>query len=120
MTEPRPGIYQHYKGPLYRVGNLAHDANYPDRTVVMYIAIDQDGAHSGYPDAVRSVDDFLAEVCVEKDCEFYGTRHWETCAYAGNGCTDCEAEGHLLKRFRFIAEDRNQEVMNIILSRKMT
>lgn len=92
MIELRPGIYQHYKGPLYRVGNLAHDANYEGRVVVNYIAIEQDGAHSGYPDAVRTLEDFTSIVMI--------------------------GDNQFVPRFRFIAPDRNEEVMEIIRLRE--
>lgn len=56
------GIYRHYKGPLYRVQGIAHDANYEGRNVVIYIALQLDQAKTGYRDAVRTVEDFMASV----------------------------------------------------------
>lgn len=61
-TGLRMGIYRHYKGPLYRVQGIAHDANNEGRNVVIYIALQLDGAHTGYRDAVRTVEDFQAWV----------------------------------------------------------
>ncbi len=56
------GIYKHYKGPLYQVLGLAHDANYPDRTCVIYIGLELDGAHLGPRLAVRTLEDFRSVV----------------------------------------------------------
>lgn len=81
MDEIRMGIYQHYKGPLYQVIGLAHDANagelydfreantpetetepLGERTVVVYFGLQLDGAHLGPRLAVRTVEDFTAWV----------------------------------------------------------
>lgn len=82
MTELRMGIYRHYKGPLYQVIGLAHDANADtltvandahhwdednyrsiplgERTVVVYFPLQLDGAHLGPRMAVRTLEDFTA------------------------------------------------------------
>jgi hypothetical protein len=75
----RMGIYRHYKGPLYQVLGLAHDANadafcngieeemFPDgRTVVVYIGLQLDAAHLGPRLAVRTLEDFTAWVDVQE------------------------------------------------------
>ncbi|MGH8868680.1 MAG: DUF1653 domain-containing protein [Actinomycetes bacterium] len=54
-----PGIYTHYKGSRYRVLGLVHDANEQGRAAVLYVPL---YAVDGPLHAVRSVDDFLAEV----------------------------------------------------------
>jgi len=54
------GIYRHYKGPLYQVIGLAHDANDEDRTCVVYIGLELDGAHLGPRLCVRTFRDFIA------------------------------------------------------------
>jgi hypothetical protein len=79
------GIYRHYKGPIYLVLGLAHDANAErlyvptsrtsemadggfrfdfeqvgEREVVVYVALQQDGAKSGPALAVRTREDFEA------------------------------------------------------------
>lgn len=71
------GIYRHYKGPLYLVLGLAHDANAEtlwtldargelecrgERTVVVYVPLQLDGAHTGPRMAVRTLEDFIADV----------------------------------------------------------
>lgn len=84
------GIYRHYKGPLYQVLGLAHDANADtlfnsqavteawreghhdqidqipralgQRWVVVYLPLQLDEAHLGPRMAVRSLDDFVARV----------------------------------------------------------
>lgn len=38
MPDLHAGTYRHYKGDLYQVIGLGHDANAPDRTVVVYMA----------------------------------------------------------------------------------
>lgn len=88
--ELRMGIYRHYKGTLYQVLGIAHDANaeeysdtvkqvrsrfmaahmshlMPDavsesRTVVVYMPLQLDGAHLGPRMAVRTLDDFVMHV----------------------------------------------------------
>lgn len=92
MNELKAGIYQHYKGPQYLVLGLAHDANddnlyeyvqVPEaggqmissltgREVVVYIGLQTDAAHIGARLAVRTLEDFFAEVCGNKDCMCYG------------------------------------------------
>jgi hypothetical protein len=95
MTEDLPdlaaGIYRHYKGPLYQVFGYAHDANADvlhhedsfvqagyateplgERFVVVYMALQLDGAHTGPRTAVRTASDFLADVCGEPTCPDYG------------------------------------------------
>lgn len=52
----RLGIYRHYKGPLYQVLGLAHDANYEGRVAVVYIGLQLDAAHLGPRLAVRNLD----------------------------------------------------------------
>lgn len=90
MSEVNPnvalpaGVYQHWKGPLYLVLGLAHDANAdelyrydynPDsngrsltplgeREVVVYVGLQLDAAHEGARLAVRTLQDFFAHVCV--------------------------------------------------------
>jgi hypothetical protein len=56
------GIYRHYKGPYYQVYGYAHDANDENRAVVVYQALELNGAHRGPRMAVRTVEDFLAYV----------------------------------------------------------
>lgn len=76
VSQYRAGVYRHYKGPLYEARELAHDANsdtlfdaqeepqFPDgRIVVVYQALQLDGAHEGPRTAVRTLEDFLAIVC---------------------------------------------------------
>lgn len=60
MSELQMGVYRHYKGPLYQVLGLAHDANDETRTCVVYIALQLNGAHEGPRLAVRTLEDFAA------------------------------------------------------------
>jgi hypothetical protein len=50
------GVYQHHKGPLYLVLGYGHDANYPDRDVVVYVGLQLDEAKTGPRLAVRTPD----------------------------------------------------------------
>lgn len=52
----RMGIYQHYKGPLYLVQGLAHDANNEDRICVVYIELELVKDHDGPRMAIRNLD----------------------------------------------------------------
>lgn len=65
-AEVRMGIYRHYKGHLYQVLGLAHDANHGDRTVVVYMPLELEGAHLGPRMAVRTIEDFGAKVHVSE------------------------------------------------------
>jgi len=57
------GVYRHYKAErYYLVLGLGHDANDPERTVVVYVPLYVDPAQTGPRLAVRSVDDFTAWV----------------------------------------------------------
>jgi hypothetical protein len=89
------GIYRHYKGPLYQVLGIAHDANADtlfdsddagvgtvgnhdvhyrrtrgramgERTVVVYIPLQLDGAHLGPRMAVRTLEDFEGDAEVDE------------------------------------------------------
>lgn len=89
------GIYRHYKGPLYLVLGLAHDANagelydewtakdalagvpsgsepLGEREVVVYVGLQLDAAHEGARLAVRTLKDFFTKVCVNITHEHYG------------------------------------------------
>lgn len=96
------GIYRHYKGPLYLVLGLAHDANAEsfwvggtpfrvdlpggpgvqtdfeplvEREVVVYVGLQLDEAHEGARLAVRTLQDFFACVCPDSTCDRYGQNH---------------------------------------------
>lgn len=92
METLKAGVYRHYKGPLYLVLGLAHDANagdlystrswvarsserYPlgEREVVVYVGLQTDEAHPGARLAVRTVDDFFAWVHDESSPRPYGS-----------------------------------------------
>jgi hypothetical protein len=106
MAEIRMGIYRHYKGPLYQVIGLAHDANAEDlcagleyghkepigeRTVVVYMPLQLDGAHLGPRMAVRTLEDFQAilhtddgSTCPEGHCtKFAGGNFVNRFTYVG-------------------------------------
>lgn len=104
------GIYRHYKGPLYLVLGLAHDANaddlfwfdddaqdfdrFTDREVVVYVGLQLDEAHTGARLAVRTLQDFVARVCHVKNCGGYG-RECHPESY-------CEHSGHTGARFSYV------------------
>lgn len=108
------GIYQHYKGHLYLVLGLGHDANADDlavgapnypgywkqieggREVVVYVPLQLDDAHAGARLAVRTAEDFSKPVCWEASCPGYGD-------------SKC---GHLRSpRFQFLGDRYDPEVM---------
>jgi hypothetical protein len=89
--ELKMGIYEHYKGPLYLVLGIGHDANAGElyahrndvarsssrapsgeRIVVIYIGLQLGGAHLGPRLAVRTLEDFLASVCIQPEHRHYG------------------------------------------------
>lgn len=78
MRDVKAGVYRHYKGPLYQVFGLGHDANadefaelaqaripetdiepmFPDgRDVIVYIGLQLDEAHTGPRLAIRTARD---------------------------------------------------------------
>jgi hypothetical protein len=100
------GIWRHYKGELYQVIGLAHDANHDDRTVVVYMPLQLNAAHLGPRMAVRTIEDFAAIVHVNRIRD-----NWSTCSgpstcpetHFNSGVMD---QGHYLeihrKRFDFL------------------
>lgn len=112
------GVYRHYKGNLYQVLGYGHDANadtlvelaiHPDtqlpgyrafaeneRLVVVYIGLQLDDAHTGPRLAVRTADDFRAEVCGDPECMHYGLHTV--------GDAVC-LERHSVPRFRYLGPD---------------
>lgn len=62
MIPVESGIYRHYKGALYQVLGMAHDANDEERIVVVYIGLQLDAAHEGPRLAVRTLEDFQAQL----------------------------------------------------------
>ena len=65
-TEVQAGVWQHWKHPQrprqYLVLGLAHDAEDPDREVVVYVPLYVEPSQTGPRLAVRSVEDFTAFV----------------------------------------------------------
>lgn len=108
------GVYRHYKGPLYLVLGYGHDANAEDlwvtnepgaweqysrlgeRTVVVYVGLQLDGAHTGARLAVRTAEDFLAPVCVRELCDNYGK------ALTDGFPRFCLNDGHGWPRFSYV------------------
>lgn len=62
LPDLQAGVYRHYKGHHYLVLGYGHDANDADREVVVYVGLELDGAKQGPRLAVRTADDFLADV----------------------------------------------------------
>lgn len=104
MRDLPAGVYRHYKGPLYLVLGYAHDANADvlglattpgssyftpfggERTVVVYVGLELDGAHRGARLAVRTVDDFFAVVCAgDSTCLNYGRE----VSFRADSCVHC-------------------------------
>ena len=87
MNDLLTGVYRHYKGPLYLVLGYGHDADadkwfdaheerwFPDgeRTVVIYVGLQLDDAHTGARLAVRTAEWFFEGVCPLPECPRYGT-----------------------------------------------
>lgn len=122
MADLLAGVYRHYKGPLYLVLGLAHDANADvlfhadevefakrdwqsgtmhqeaplgERTVVVYVGLQLDDAKPGARLAVRSYDDFFTFVCWNRECASYGEEG--TQAQYCSACTRFKYE-----RFRYV------------------
>lgn len=111
MDELKAGVYRHYKGPLYLVLGLAHDANsgeesvwsdragdyvakeVPVREVIVYIGLQTDSAHTGARLAVRTVEDFFAWVHPD------GTR----CDHQTPGVWCDNASGEVRQRFEYVS-----------------
>lgn len=103
----KSGIYRHYKGPLYNVEKLGHDANEEGRTVVIYTPLQAEPGHmSGPATAVREIKDFLQIVCADDECPHYGQSTFiamESCETGG-----CECDTHSKKRFEFLGAEREE------------
>ena len=88
------GIYRHYKGSLYQVLGLTHDANDYGRTCVLYISLELSRAHLGPRLIVRSVDDFIEQVCDQRgDC--IANDH----LYHTPECLECKEHLRTVKHF---------------------
>lgn len=95
MTDyPQMGYHRHYKGQLYLVQGIADDSNADmllevqptddprffrssggvlgTREVVVCVGLQFDGAKPGHRMKVRTVKDFMAIVCQNKECGDYG------------------------------------------------
>jgi hypothetical protein len=59
MNKFQCGIYKHFRGHLYQVFGVAHDANNEYRICVVYIGLEIDGASLGPRLAVRTMHNFL-------------------------------------------------------------
>ena len=59
LPELPAGVWRHWKGQEYLVLGLGHDADVPDRTVVVYVPL---YAVPGPRLAVRTVEGFLEDV----------------------------------------------------------
>ncbi len=53
------GVYRHWKGQHYLLLGLAHDADIPERTVVVYVGLYTDPAKPGPRLSVRTREDFF-------------------------------------------------------------
>jgi hypothetical protein len=115
MDDVKAGVYRHYKGPLYLLLGIAHDANadtlatvyspsgdgrdltyhyLTERIVVVYIGLQLDDAHTGPRLAVRTYDDFFALVTSE------GDRCPHALDRSSTWCSTCDRRLH--PRFTYI------------------
>lgn len=129
-NELKAGIYRHYKGPLYLVLGIAHDANAEDlvhvsdislrneeynelgeRTVVVYVPLQLDGAHRGPRMAVRTLADFVEPVCpfnrAIEDGNGYAVIGHEWCGQPD--CTKHPAWAQV-SRFTYLGSELTQEM----------
>jgi hypothetical protein len=102
----RMGIYRHYKGPLYQVLGLAHDAGYEGRVCAVYIGLQLDGAHPGPRMGVRDLGDFWDRICFRGAC--IAEEH------ANTGCEDCVE--HVAKfphanRYKYLGPELTAEML---------
>lgn len=120
MNSMRMGIWKHYKGPLYQVLGLAHDANHDDRTVVVYMPLQLNGAHLGPRMAVRTIEDFEAVVHVSRAGD-----NWPVCPGLGHcgliknedGSVDMDHYDRLHRpRFVFLGPVLTSEMMEPVLT----
>ncbi len=58
----RAGVYRHWKGALYLLLGLAHDADVEGRTVVVYVGLYTDPAKPGPRLSVRTRAEFFGAV----------------------------------------------------------
>lgn len=115
----RMGIYRHYKGPLYQVLGLGHDADNGDRTVVVYIALQLDGAHLGPRIAVRTIEGFEDVVHVAQARD-----NWPVCPGLGKCSLIKNNEGNIdldhyerlhRNRFVFLGPELTSDMLEPVL-----
>lgn len=115
----KAGIYRHYKGHLYLVQGVAHDANAEDlahkvdgpgngwlwapmeeREVVVYVGLTLDGANLGPRMAVRTRSDFEAVLC-------------EACYEPADRCIAAarHRDAGMVKRFTYLGEHLTAEML---------
>ncbi len=82
LPDLRAGVYRHYKGHLYQPLGYGHDANLPDRDVVVYVGLELDAAHKGPRLAVRTVN---RDVYADHDA-------WDDLMCLSHGCPMAECE----------------------------
>lgn len=112
------GVYKHYKGPLYLLLGVAHDANadtlsvvgdagWPESTplgereVVVYVPLTLDSAHFGPRMAVRT----------RADWESYVHDDGSTCEHARDRTWCPETRTWLTPRFAYLGEHYTPEMI---------
>lgn len=100
------GIYRHYKGPLYQVLGLAHDANDDKRLAVIYIGLQLDAAHLGPRLSVRTFRDFIGTVCNNINCAAYGQFVLPELVHNKGTCTSS------IKRFTYLGSELTAEMLS--------
>lgn len=118
MSTPLPaGLYSHYKGGLYLLLGVGHDANADDlftwdhegiplgeREVVVYVSLD--GGKPGSPLSVRTRSDFEATVCGRDGCPEFGTTAWSDGEPRTKGEDAICGSHHQRPRFLWFGESR--------------
>lgn len=86
LPDLRAGVYRHWKGQPYQVLGYAHDANYENRDIVVYMGLELNQAHLGPRLAVRTVN---------RDV-YPGHDAWEDLMCLSHGCPmdECEDGSH--------------------------
>jgi hypothetical protein len=119
MDEVKMGIYRHWNGPLYQVLGIAHDANADalydydavvsaemngggealgQRTVVVYMPLQLDGAHPEARMCVRTLEDFLGVV--------HGDGSY---CFGDKRCQN--APPNVISRFTYLGQELTKEMM---------
>lgn len=134
----KAGLWRHYKGPLYLLLGVAHDANAEDlcardavdltcgdaptldeREVVVYVPLMLDGAHLGPRMAVRTRSDWERLVCGSPECKRFGVEvpdgveTWTSPGYDEPWAREVKAcaADHSVLRFTYVGEHLTADLL---------